>query len=184
MRERGSGAPGRSRERARRGSIAGGEELAGECRPGATGHGFPIRKLLEKEEDEGNSLPSLTRPGRSLRSTLHGRRPWSSSEFAENGPRDHESQQEEHREKAGKEAKLTTARKRGKIGSEQRASRGESRRCSGLGGCAQQAKTEARRGEMGRGKRRAALFCPLIRARGRGGERERTWERGFGLRFL
>ena len=114
-----------------------GGKVAGEGREGATGHGFPNRKLLEKEEDEGNSLASLARPGRILRSTLHSRRPWSSSEFAENGPRDHESQQEEHREKAGKEAKLTTARKRGKIGSEQRASRGESWRCSGLGGGAQ-----------------------------------------------
>ena len=95
-----------------------GGKVAGAGGLGASGHGFQFRKLLEKEEDEGNSLPSLARPGRSLRSTLHGRRPWSSSEFAENGPRDHESQQEEHREKAGKEAKLTTARKRSKIGSE------------------------------------------------------------------
>ena len=57
-------------------------EVAGEVRERATGHGFPIRKLLEKEEDEGNSLPSLARPGRGSRSTLHGRRPWSSSEHA------------------------------------------------------------------------------------------------------
>ena len=39
-------------------------EVAGEVRERATGHGFPIRKLLEKEEDEGNSLPASARPGR------------------------------------------------------------------------------------------------------------------------
>jgi len=38
-------------------------EVAGEVRERATGRGFPIRKLLEKEEDEGKSLPASARSG-------------------------------------------------------------------------------------------------------------------------
>ena len=136
-------------------------KLAGALQTEATASGFQCREYREREEGEGSSLPSLARPGRGSRNTLHSRRPWSSSEFAENGPRDHESQQEKHREEAGKEAKLTTARKRGKIGSEQRISRGGSRRSSGVGSCAQQAKTEARRGGNGEGSAWARGCYPL-----------------------
>ena len=45
-------------------AIADEAEVAGEGREGATGHGFPNRKLLKKEEDEGNSLPASERPGK------------------------------------------------------------------------------------------------------------------------
>ena len=56
----------------RRRPMAGGELLAGEGRPGATGHGFPIHEHLEKEEDEGNSIPPFARPGRGSRTTVRG----------------------------------------------------------------------------------------------------------------
>ena len=45
-------------------AIADEAEVAGEGREGATGHGFPNRKLLKKEEDEGNSLPASERLGK------------------------------------------------------------------------------------------------------------------------
>ena len=39
-------------------------EVTGEVHERATGRGFLIRKLLEKEEVEGNSVPASARPGR------------------------------------------------------------------------------------------------------------------------
>ena len=44
--------------------MAGGELLDGEGRPGATGHGFPIREHLEKEEDEAITPRAKTRSGK------------------------------------------------------------------------------------------------------------------------
>ena len=42
--------------------MAGGELLAGECRPGATVLGFQIGLHREVEEGEGSQAPSKTQP--------------------------------------------------------------------------------------------------------------------------
>ena len=63
--------------------MNGGEKVTGEGREGATGHGFPIRKLLEKEEDEGNSPRAKSRPKkRSRRADRDGAMPESSELMA------------------------------------------------------------------------------------------------------
>ena len=49
---------------------------------GASGHGFQFRMHTEREEGKANPPMPSTRPRRGLRGTLHGRRPWSSSELA------------------------------------------------------------------------------------------------------
>ena len=63
----------RRRRRRRRGSMAGRPELAGDGRPGATDLGFQNRWYREREEGEGNSIPSFAWPGKSPSDPRHGR---------------------------------------------------------------------------------------------------------------
>jgi len=63
-----------------------------------------------EREGRGKLVPSHGVAGESPRGPFHGRRPWSSPELAENGPRDHETAQERYAEKEGEKAMLTTAK--------------------------------------------------------------------------
>ena len=87
-----------------------------------------------------------------MRGPLHGRRPWSSTEFAENDPSDHETEREEHWEEARKEAMLTNAKKEDENGSVGLPALGETRRHFCGGPPSSRESREARR--MREGERR------------------------------
>jgi len=81
IRDGGNGAaPTAGTGRRRRRAIAGAGKVAGVGHSRTGVHHFPNRGYREKEENEANSFPSSGRPAKDSRSTLHGRRPWSTSE--------------------------------------------------------------------------------------------------------
>jgi len=154
MRERGSGAPGRSRERARRGSIAGGEELAGVCRSGATVHQIRNREYQEKEENETNSFSSSARPEKDPCSADHGDTIVDALGAREQGLRGHKTERKNHREKEGEKEMLTTARSRAKTArnAERHAANGGGFRCLRKWSRGEGSEMRGGGGQLGRGR--------------------------------
>ena len=91
----------RSRERARRSSIAGGEELARVGRSGATVHQIRNREYREKEENEADSFPSSARPEEDPRRAFRDGAMDDTLGAREQGPRGHETEREKLGEKEG-----------------------------------------------------------------------------------
>ena len=60
---------------------------------------FTTTKAQGERGGRGKLVPGLDVAGESPRGPLHGQRPWSSPELAENGPRDPETAQERYGEK-------------------------------------------------------------------------------------
>ena len=114
------------RERGGGGAPAGGEEGGGgrHCRGEQARRRSPCRRYGARfskpkppEERGGGDelIPSLEETGESSRGPLHGRRPWSSSEFTENGPREHHIAREKAEEGDEDEARSPTRRRKTKM---------------------------------------------------------------------
>jgi len=91
----------------------------------------------------------------------------------EQGPRGHETAQEKHREKEGEKEMLTTVKMETKAAQIAGATRGGRISPATVVPARSRLRVEARRGEMGRGRRRAALPTSYPSARGRRGDRGR-----------
>ena len=149
--------------------MAAASKLAREARAGASELGFANRKLLEREEGEGNASPASEWPESS-----HARRPTEpplmapsklagttlgSTTSVERRPKKERMTRHAHR-REGRRRRLGAAASRGGRGVPAVVLSARAR----MG-------AEARRGELGRRRRRAALCPLLIRARSRGEDR-------------
>ena len=160
--------------------MAAGQSFAGvEC-PGAAELHFANQLLWEREEAKANSTRAKSRPGKGPSGSLHGRRPWSSPASTD-GAQGTPFRSANGRGESGEEGEAHHSTKRGKDGSERRISRGGSRRSSGVGSCAQQAKNGGEeRGKMGEG---ALGRAGALHLKPRRGERRVGANVGAGLRL-
>jgi len=158
---------------ARRSSMSGRPKLAGVERPSATVLRLPLREHQGREEDEGNSFPSFARPGKGLRTTPWWRH-WWPAEARGRGPRNHETTREEHREEAGKQAMLTTAR------SGARTARNDGFRAEGRSGSPATVDARSKREQRRGGKWGRECLGALGSTRNRGAGERKEWGANVG----
>jgi len=120
-------------------------------------------KLPGERGGQGELNPGLGVAGESPRGPLHGRRPWSSPELAETGPREHRNAWKKAEKVDEDEARSPTRRRRTKTARTADFARKPRRRFTGVFGEFLRGQGESRAGERGenvekRGGSLAGLF--------------------------
>jgi len=158
--------------------VAAASKLAGDAPAGASELGFANRKLLEREEDEGNASPASEWPKRSPRKAFDGAAIDGTFGARGNKPREHCNAREKAEEGEEDEARSPTRRRRTKTARNGglRAEVAASRRRFSMS--AQERDRGEKRGKWGgeEGTRLSAHFLS------KGGE-GRTWERTSAWQF-